>query len=191
MDTSWSEFDLVMAVNVYGPYRLTKAFAPLIKSSHGRIINIGSVSGVLAGPNVSAYAMSKHAIEAFTDSLAQEVSRFGVRVSVIEPGGYASEIWKSAMKRTGDSESAIAASKTLPEPDDVAAAAEAALSEPNPKRRYLVVPNQHEADATIRKQVEQLVQLNEEQPYAYDRDALIKILDEALAKSRPMSVWVF
>ena len=111
--------------------------------------------------------------------------KFGVRVSVIEPGTYASEIWKSALKRKGDTQAAAAAPKALQEPDDVAAAAENALSDPNPKRRYLVVPNQQEADWTIRKQIEQLVQLNEDQRYAYDRDALIKMLDEALAKSRP------
>ena len=71
------------------------------------------------------------------------------------------------------------------EPDDVADAVEKALFEPNPKRRYMVVPNQHEAELTIRKQIEQLVQLNEGQPYTYDRDALIKMLDEALSRSRP------
>jgi len=183
IDTPWNEFDLVMQVNVYGPYRLTKAFAPLIKAAHGRIINIGSIAGVLAGPNESAYTMSKHAIEAFTDSLAQEMVKFGVRVSVIEPGRYASEIWKSALKRKGDPQAAAATPTTFPEPDDVAAAAEKALSDQDPKRRYLVVPNQQEADWTIRKQIEQLVQLNEDQPYAYDRDALIKMLDEQLAKS--------
>ena len=71
------------------------------------------------------------------------------------------------------------------EPDEVAAAVEQALFEPAPKRRYMVVPNQEEAEITIRKQIEQLVQLNEGQPYTYDRAALIKMLDEALAKSRP------
>jgi hypothetical protein len=62
---------------------------------------------------------------------------------------------------------------------------EQALFEPNPKRRYLVVPNQDEAEFTIKKQIEQLVQLNEGQPYTYDREALIKMLDEALAQERP------
>jgi hypothetical protein len=71
------------------------------------------------------------------------------------------------------------------EPDEVAAAVEQALFEPEPKRRYLVVPNQEEAEITIRKQIEQLVQLNEGQPYAYDRTTLVKMLDEALAKARP------
>jgi len=50
-----------------------------------------------------------------------------------------------------------------------------------------VVPNQDEAELTIRKQIEQLVQLNEGQPYTYDRAALIKMLDEVLAKSRPQA----
>jgi hypothetical protein len=49
----------------------------------------------------------------------------------------------------------------------------------------MVVPELVEAEYTIRKQIEQLVQLNEDQPYTYDRGALVKILDEALAKARP------
>ncbi len=59
------------------------------------------------------------------------------------------------------------------------------MFEPAPKRRYLVVPEQREAEITLRKQIEQLAQLNEDQPYTYDRDALVKMLDEALAKTRP------
>jgi hypothetical protein len=71
------------------------------------------------------------------------------------------------------------------EPDEVAEAVEKALFEPSPKRRYMVVPDQHEAEVTIRKQIEQLVQLNEGQPYTYDREALVKMLDEALSQARP------
>ena len=75
VDTEWSEFDLVMSVNVYGPYRVTRAFEPLIAAQKGRITTIGSISGILANPRLSAYAMSKHAMEAFTDSLAEEMVR--------------------------------------------------------------------------------------------------------------------
>jgi hypothetical protein len=64
-------------------------------------------------------------------------------------------------------------------------AVEHALFDPQPKRRYMVVPDQHEGEITIRKQIAQLVQLNEGQPYTYDRDALVKMLDEALAGSWP------
>lgn len=53
-----------------------------------------------------------------------------------------------------------------------------ALFAPNPRRRYLVVPNQTEAELTIRKAIEGLVQLNGGQTYTYHREALIKMLDE-------------
>ena len=178
------EFDLVMAVNVFGPYRVTKAFAPLIIAQRGRITTIGSIAGILSGQDIGAYAMSKHAMEAFADSLALQMSEFGVQVSIVEPGNYDSQIVSNAVARGVRSHYAADRSK-YKEPDEVADAVEKALFEPNPKHRYMVVPSQDEADATIRQQIGQLVQLNEGQPYSYDRDALIKMLDEALAGSRP------
>ena len=72
-----------------------------------------------------------------------------------------------------------------PEPDEVAAAVEQALFEPNPKRRYLVAPEPGVVERTMRKQIEQLVQLNEGQRYTLERAALITMLDEALATARP------
>jgi NAD(P)-dependent dehydrogenase (short-subunit alcohol dehydrogenase family) len=173
-----------MDVNVYGPYRVTKAFAPLIIAQKGRITTIGSISGILASKNVGAYAMSKHAVEAFTDSLAQEMEPAGVEVSVVEPGNYNSEIGKNAAKRMGI-ESPLTDRSKYKAPDEVASAVALALSEAKPKRRYMVVPEQREAEVTIRKQIAQLVQLNEGHPYTYDRDALVKMLDEALAQARP------
>jgi len=183
-DTTMEEFDLLMDVNVYGPFRMAKAFTPLITASKGRITNIGSISGVLASKDLSAYAMSKHAIEAFTDSLALQLAPLGVTVNVVEPGNYDSDIGKSATKRSGK-ESRFTDRSKYKKPDEVAAAVERALFEATPKRRYMVVPEQREAEVTIRKQIEQLVQLNEGQPYTYDREALIKMLDEALATARP------
>ena len=55
---------------------------------------------------------------------------------------------------------------------EVAAAVEAALFEEKPKRRYMVAPNQVEAEVTIRRGLQRLLQLNEGQPYTYDRVAL-------------------
>ena len=179
-----SEFELAMNVNALGPYRITKAFGPLVIQSKGRIVNIGSVSGILAGKTLAAYAMSKHAVEAFTDSLASEMESLGVQVNVIEPGSYNTEIFKNAVQRlNGDPRRADLS--MFKQPDDVAAAVDLALFEPKPKRRYLVVPTADQAERTIRKQIEQLVQLNEGQPFTYDRNALVKMLDEALAQSRP------
>ncbi len=54
------EFDQVMSVNVYGPWRMTRAFAPLITASKGRIVNIGSINGIVAAPQAAAYGRQWH-----------------------------------------------------------------------------------------------------------------------------------
>lgn len=188
-----------MDVNLFGPYRVTKAFAPLIIQSRGRITTTGSISGILSSGFLGPYSMSKHAMEAFTDSLAREMEKFGVQVSVIEPGNYSSEIssslrrrleqrnypregtlyeeeWRGYLDRPDDR-------TRFKEPAEVSAAALEFFSSDSPKRRYMVVPNQREAEITIRKAIEELMQLNEEHEYSYDRDALVAMLDEALAAS--------
>ena len=186
VDAKYEEFELTMMVNAFGPWRVTKAFAPLIIAEKGRIATTGSISGILAGGTISAYTMSKHAVEAFTDSLAAEMAPLGVHVSVIEPGSYRTEIYRNAAARLGGQYADRANElDRLQEPDDVAAAFALALSEPKPKRRYLVVPVEDQARRTIQKQIAQLVELNEGHAYTYDRETLIKMLDEALAGSRP------
>jgi NAD(P)-dependent dehydrogenase (short-subunit alcohol dehydrogenase family) len=173
-----------MDVNVFGPYRVTKAFSPLIVASKGRVTTISSISGILSAPNLGVYSMSKHAIEAFGDSLALQLEPQGVMVSLIEPGNYNSQIGATAAKRTGAPARFVDRSQ-YKSPDEVAAAVKAALFEAAPKRRYMVVPNQNEAEITIRKAIQELVQLNEGHAYTYDRAALVKMLDEALATARP------
>jgi NAD(P)-dependent dehydrogenase (short-subunit alcohol dehydrogenase family) len=180
MQAEERDVDLVFDVNVYGPYRVTKAFMPLVTAAKGRIVNIGSISGTLSGKDLAAYSMSKHAIEAFTDSLAGELAPLGVTVSVVEPGNYRSEIGNSAARRSGTANRMADRSK-YKEPDEVADAVLHALFDPHPRRRYMVVPSQAEAEITIRKQIEELVQLNGKQPYSYDRKALVEMLDAALA----------
>ena len=168
-DLKEEDFDFVMDVNAYGPFRVTKAFIPLITEANGRIVTISSISGILSSGNLGVYSMSKHAIEAFGDSLAVQMEPLGVKVSLVEPGNYNSQIGASAEKRTGA----------------VTEAVERALFEPDPKRRYMVVPNQQEAEVTIRKAIQELVQLNEGHAYTYSRDALVGMLDEALKTARP------
>jgi len=186
IDTSPEEFDLLMKVNLYGPYRVTHAFAPLIKAGHGRIVNIGSISGILNETGAGAYQMSKHAIETFTATMAQELAPAGVQASVVEPGSYKSEIVRNAVTRSGTlTQKDVDDWAKLTEPDEVAAAVEMALFEPTPKLRYMVVPSEDQAADTIKAQIEQLVQLNEGQRYTYDRATLIKMLDAALKSARP------
>ncbi|MEZ5531120.1 MAG: SDR family NAD(P)-dependent oxidoreductase [Steroidobacteraceae bacterium] len=178
--TAEADFDLVMKVNVYGPWRVTKAFTPLLVASKGRITTIGSISGILSTKDLGVYSMTKHAIEAYTDSLAAQMAPRGVGVSVIEPGNYNSEIGRNAARRLG-MDSRLSDRSQYKDPDDVAAAVEHALFSPAPKRRYMVVPSRREAEVTIRKAIEELVQLNQDQPFSYGRDALVKMLDDALA----------
>src|SRR4030095_16491603 len=80
----------------------------------------------------------------------------------------------------------------FPEADEVAVAVEQALSEPNPKRRYLAIPrnakdrlNSRLPERIIRYQMKRLVQWNEGHAYTLDRATLIQMLDEALATARP------
>lgn len=189
-----------MDVNVFGPYRVTKAFAPLIIESKGRISTTGSISGILSGPFFGAYSISKHAVESYTDSLAAEMAKFDVQVSIIDPGNYNSRVVESMqarMKELGRSaqdslyEEDMQRFIDMPgdrsqykEPDEVSAAALHAMFDDNPKRRYMVVPNERSAEITIKQMFTELVQLNEGQEYTYDREALIGMLDEALANSR-------
>lgn len=187
-------------VNVFGPYRITKAFAPLIIDAKGRVVTISSISGILSGPFFGPYSMSKHAIEAYGDALAAEMNAFGVRVSLIEPGNYRSEIGRNT---TAQVEAAAARAKgtpfeaqmqrmvaamgnydNYPEPDDVAQAALHALFDPMPKMRYMVVPAARQADVTINKAIEELVQLNQAHKFSYDRETLVRKLDSALARIR-------
>jgi short-subunit dehydrogenase len=127
-------------------------------------------------------------METFSATMAQELAPVGVLVSVVEPGSYRSEIVRNTMTPSGTlTQKDVDDWAKLKEPDDVAAAVESALSEPKPKLRYMVVPDADQAQDTIKAQIEQLVQLNEGQPYTYDRAALIKMLDSALVGARPRS----
>jgi NAD(P)-dependent dehydrogenase (short-subunit alcohol dehydrogenase family) len=196
------EFDLTMKVNAYGPVMMVKAFAPLIIAEKGRIVNISSPSGITdgGGPDIVAYVMSKHAVEGLTDSLVLQFGPLGVQVTAVEPGAYRSEMDKNMQERFTEDEKAylrkVMGSKVdpmlYPEPDEVAVAVAQALSEPNPKRRYLAIPrnakdrmNPRLPERLIRYQMKQLVQWNEGHAYTFDRETLIKMLDDALVNSRP------
>ncbi|MEK6254950.1 MAG: SDR family oxidoreductase [Gemmatimonadales bacterium] len=188
-----------MNVNVYGPYRVTKAFAPLLIESGGRVATTGSISGIVTWPLGGPYTMSKHAVEAYTDVLAFEMAELGVDVAVVEPGNYKSKIMDSMvtrMRETGFSTEGSIAQERLDamlsgptdrgqfkEPDEVADAFLDFLTTDSPKRRYMVVPNEREAELTIGAHIRRLVQLNEDQPYSFTRDELMAMIDEAMADS--------
>lgn len=199
-ETDEEDFHFQMNVNLYGPYRVTRAFAPLIIESKGRISTIGSIAGTLSSATWGPYSMSKHAMEAYSDALADEMKRFGVKVSLIEPGTYQSKIGASAVNRMKQREQNLDGSEfktdmdenvdwlttTLAQsgdPNEVAEAVMQALFGDNPKPRYLVVPNQEQAQWTINRAIERLVEQNNDQKFSYSREALIEMLDKAMAGS--------
>jgi len=73
-------------VNLHGVHRVTRKFFPLLLESKGRIIMISSINGFLAVPFVGPYSSSKFALEGYSDSLRNELSGFGVKVIIIQPG---------------------------------------------------------------------------------------------------------
>lgn len=194
------ELAWILDVNVMGIYRVTKAFAPLIIESKGRISNISSISGVLTGIFWAPYSMSKHAVEAYTDALEQEMAIFDVKVSAINPGNYRSKI--------GTKEALVLAKKpyALPgspyaehiashieylsdrsmykEPDEVSAAVMHALFDESPKPNYMVVPNQEEAGWTIGRIIEEMAELNADQQYSYSDEELVQMVKDATAAQR-------
>ena len=192
------ELTSLFEVNTYGPYRVVRAFAPMLIASKGRVVTISSISGVLSGPFLGAYSMSKHAVEAFGDALGAEMGRLGVGSSLVEPGNYRSEIGRNtmtqveaAMKRAAGGpfeqpmrgmQAAMGRYDSYPEPDDVAKAVSHALFDPNPRVRYMVVPEARQAEVTIRKAIDEVVQLNAGHKFSYDRETLVKMLDSSLAK---------
>ena len=182
-----AEFDLCMQVNVYGTYHVTKAFAPMVVAEKGRIVNMGSIAGLFAFPDGAAYTMSKHAMEAFTDALVFELEPMGVQVSVIEPGNFNSDIGKNAMQRGIKVDPKIANRSVYPAPDAVTDAVRHALFDATPRRRYMVVSTEGEANYTISQELRRLAQTNESQAFRYDRAKLIEMLDAAIAEEKTKS----
>jgi len=194
IEVSAEELQFMMDVNVFGPYRVTKAFAPLIMQSKGRISNISSIAGIAAGRLFGPYSMSKFAVEAFSESLRSEMKKFDVQVSVIEPGNFKSNIMQSMRNRATSTENKQPATLYKNEynalegftaadrsrhkdPVAVANAVRHALFSEQAKFRYLVAPNKKEADSAIKAALSKVVQLNKGHDYSLSRDELNSILD--------------
>ena len=78
--------------NVFGALWVTQAALPLLRAQRsGHIIQVSSIGGITAFPNVGIYHASKWALEGFSQALAQEVAEFGVHVTLVEPGGFSTD----------------------------------------------------------------------------------------------------
>jgi NAD(P)-dependent dehydrogenase (short-subunit alcohol dehydrogenase family) len=85
-----------MDTNFFGALWVTQAALPILRAQGGgRILQVSSIGGVTAFPNLGSYHASKWALEGLTQSLAGEVAPFGIGVTLVEPGGFATD-WVGA-----------------------------------------------------------------------------------------------
>ncbi|QUQ64760.1 SDR family oxidoreductase [Kutzneria sp. CA-103260] len=136
--------------NLFGALWVTQAAIPLMREQgSGHIVQISSIGGVAAFPTVGIYNSSKWALEGFSEALAQEVAGFGIKVTIIEPGGYATDWGGSSAAHSepnpayqplrdamGQRRASMADNR--PGPDDTTAAVFAAIDADTPPRRLLL-----------------------------------------------------
>jgi NAD(P)-dependent dehydrogenase (short-subunit alcohol dehydrogenase family) len=148
----------IFEINVFGALELAQAFLPQLRSSRGRLVFVGSISGRLAVPFVAPYSMSKFALRALADALRVELAPAGIGVSLVEPSAVKTPIWSKgrdsreallallppqAMERYGAQMEAMFAQVEREEHgampvEDVARAILHAVTAPKPKSRYLL-----------------------------------------------------
>ncbi len=153
------DFRRQFEINLFGALAVTQAMLPLLRrSTDARVVFMSSVSGQIAPPFVGPYASSKFALEAMADALRMELSPFGLRVSVVQPGNVRTPIWQKGRDAKDDLASRMPAEaiayygdavealvrvteheeRTGIEPEAVANTVLRALTDAQPKARYPV-----------------------------------------------------
>jgi NAD(P)-dependent dehydrogenase (short-subunit alcohol dehydrogenase family) len=95
-EVSEQEARAQIETNLFGALWVTQAALPIMRAQRsGHIIQVSSIGGVNAFPTIGMYHASKWGLEGFSQSLAAEVAAFGIKVTLVEPGGYATE-WGGA-----------------------------------------------------------------------------------------------
>lgn len=150
-DVSDEEARLQLETMVVAPMRLARLALPHMRTAgEGRVVNVSSIYGLTTTPLSGWYQACKHALEATSDALRLEVARDGVKVVLVEPGGFKTGIWdeveSSAARGSSDYESSYRRLRTLlqpfmglmGEPEGVAKVIGKALTVRSPRARYLV-----------------------------------------------------
>ncbi len=128
MQTSAEDFDWLLSINFSAPVHLTRAFLPhLLTEKVAQLVNLSSIFGIVAPPGNAAYSAAKFALRGFSESLRHELEGTGVGVTIVHPGGVATNIAKdarvSASIRPADAEKALQRfSKSLVTTPEAAAA---------------------------------------------------------------------
>lgn len=157
-DLKLEEIRVQFETNYFGHVAMTKAVIPVMRQQgSGHIIMISSISGRAAGPVSSSYAASKFALEGWSESLRIELRSLGIRVVMVEPGAFQTDIWERNM-RLGEFATAPESPnrergqrfaefiKTKVHKRDARPVAELIariVEDPNPKLRYRIGPDAH------------------------------------------------
>jgi short-subunit dehydrogenase len=89
--------------NFWGTVKVTNALLPYFrKQKHGQIITVSSIVGLIGPPNLSYYSASKHAVEGYFKSLRFELNQFNIKVSVVEPVWFKTNLGNHAVSSTGN-----------------------------------------------------------------------------------------
>jgi len=149
--TSPEEMRAQLETNIIGVLRVSRAVLPAMRArKSGAIVNVSSVSGRVVLPVAGPYHVSKWGLEAMTEALRYEVSRFGVRVTLVEPGPFDTPIhakeWKTAESQAKDSPyrnlvegyHATSGAMRRGNPEDVVTAIWKAATKRHPKLRWPV-----------------------------------------------------
>ena len=144
----------VLETMVIAPMRLARLALPAMRErGDGRIVNISSIAGLVSAPLAGWYTGSKHALEALSDSLRIEVARDGVKVVLVEPGGFKTGIWDEFERdierfeeegsRNADAYERMLGlqrvlERVMGEPEGCARVIADAVSSGSPRGRYLV-----------------------------------------------------
>jgi NAD(P)-dependent dehydrogenase (short-subunit alcohol dehydrogenase family) len=111
-DTPAESLRATLDVNVLGPHRLIRAALPHMRErGEGVIVQMSSINGFSVAPLFGSYATSKHALEAYSETLAYEVAHFGIRVSIVEPGAFLTGLQDRSAWETASDEGPYAALK--------------------------------------------------------------------------------
>ncbi len=153
-DMTLDELRHQLETNFFGNVAMTKAAIPgMRKQKSGHIITVTSVAGLLGQPMLSAYSASKYALEGWSESLRLEIHSLGIRVSLVEPGAYDTDIWErnvviakgsldpaSPNKERSQrfAEFVKGSAKHRRDARDVAKLIVSIARNPNPKLRYLI-----------------------------------------------------
>ena len=151
-DIKLSELRFQFETNFFGTVAMTKAGLPTMRRQRsGHIIQVSSIVGLHGSVTVSSYSASKHALEGWSESLRMELNSLGIKVVLVEPGAFQTDIWTRGVvvgeQATQQTSPNIQRSlrmreriRTLPkrDPMEVARLIAAIAQNPNPKLRYLV-----------------------------------------------------